>query len=344
MLGGELADQTPPAGAERDADGHLPLPSQGAAEQQVGDVGAGDEQQEAAGAQQQQQRLPDAPNRDVPQRHRPGAHAFVSERVLPGQRPGDAGDVLPRLGEGNARPQAPDGRVVAHPTGVAIGERPDRGPGLGPGGEPEGGGHDSDDAAGAAFEPDVPAEDAGIGGEALRPQALAEQDHARRPGPVVLRQQPAAEARVDSQQREEVRGRERGLRGLGAAGGADVGLEVRVEESQVNEAPAALAPVQVIGVTDPDFGCAAQRLELDQAIRGGEGKGAEEEGIDDAEDRRVDADPGGQHDDDQQAGARTLAHQAQPEAKISVARKHGGLPHHGPVGQAHPTRSVLSRL
>ena len=45
-LGDELSEQPAAAGAERRAHRHLPLPGDRAREQQVGDVGAGDEQHE----------------------------------------------------------------------------------------------------------------------------------------------------------------------------------------------------------------------------------------------------------------------------------------------------------
>jgi len=54
-LGEKLADQAQTAGAERSAHGHLSLAPGGAGEQQVGNVGAGDEQDERHGAEQHKQ-------------------------------------------------------------------------------------------------------------------------------------------------------------------------------------------------------------------------------------------------------------------------------------------------
>ena len=59
-FGHELAQQPPAAGAKRGADRVLLLPRLGAREQQVGQVGAGDEQDEAHGALQHPQRGADA--------------------------------------------------------------------------------------------------------------------------------------------------------------------------------------------------------------------------------------------------------------------------------------------
>ena len=55
-LGEELPHQLTPGGAERQPDGDLPLAHEGAGDQQVGDVGAGDEQHQADHAHQHDER------------------------------------------------------------------------------------------------------------------------------------------------------------------------------------------------------------------------------------------------------------------------------------------------
>ena len=57
-LGEELPEQPPAAGAERGADGHLPVARRRAREEQVGHIGAGDEEHEGDGAEQDEQRQP----------------------------------------------------------------------------------------------------------------------------------------------------------------------------------------------------------------------------------------------------------------------------------------------
>ena len=52
----QLLDDAPPAGAEREADGDLALTRRGARDQQVGDVGAGDQQHAADHRHQHPQR------------------------------------------------------------------------------------------------------------------------------------------------------------------------------------------------------------------------------------------------------------------------------------------------
>ena len=57
-LGQELANQLPASGAERGADGQLPLAPQQPRQREVGDVRAGDQQHETGRAQQDQQQRP----------------------------------------------------------------------------------------------------------------------------------------------------------------------------------------------------------------------------------------------------------------------------------------------
>ena len=61
-FGQQLADDAAAAGADRGADRDLALPAGGADQQQVGDVGAGDQQHEADRAEQHQQRRPHVPH------------------------------------------------------------------------------------------------------------------------------------------------------------------------------------------------------------------------------------------------------------------------------------------
>ena len=58
-LGQQLPDDLPAAGADRDAHAHLARPPRGAREQEVGDVGTGNQQDEADRAQQRPEQQPD---------------------------------------------------------------------------------------------------------------------------------------------------------------------------------------------------------------------------------------------------------------------------------------------
>ena len=87
-LGQELADEPPAAGPQRGADRDLARARRGAGEQQVGDVGAGDEQHEADRAQQEEESRADV------------AHQLSASEVVTSSISALAG----RRGEGPAAP------------------------------------------------------------------------------------------------------------------------------------------------------------------------------------------------------------------------------------------------
>ena len=94
----------PPARAERGAQGELRAPRGAPHQQQVGDVGAGDEQHQPDRAEQDQQRRPGVLHDVVVQRHRPDPE--VRGRVLLELLPELGGDPVHLglgLGEGHAR-------------------------------------------------------------------------------------------------------------------------------------------------------------------------------------------------------------------------------------------------
>ena len=62
-------EEAQPSGAERRADADVALPRGRPAQDQVGDVGAGDEQHESYGAEQDQERTSDLSQQFLPQRH-----------------------------------------------------------------------------------------------------------------------------------------------------------------------------------------------------------------------------------------------------------------------------------
>ncbi len=105
----ELADQTPSAGPERRAHGNLALTSAGASEQQVGDVGAGDEEHDAYRGEQHHHPRSDARTHEVIVK-RPDTKLVepAPARVGGGNRVGDAGQLRLRLREGDSRFQPCD--------------------------------------------------------------------------------------------------------------------------------------------------------------------------------------------------------------------------------------------
>ena len=76
-LDNQLADEAPASGAHRGADGHLLLAAHGPRQQQVGHVGAGDEQHQRDRAQQQEQRRPHVLHHLILERRHHGAHVAI---------------------------------------------------------------------------------------------------------------------------------------------------------------------------------------------------------------------------------------------------------------------------
>jgi len=105
-FGEHLPDEAAAAGAEGAAQSNLARPLGTAGEEQVGDVGTGDQQHEPDGTEQQVQRLGHLPHGRLPQRHqRHGAQGTVGTEVtvgiLVGALRGEGIDLL--LGDVNRR-------------------------------------------------------------------------------------------------------------------------------------------------------------------------------------------------------------------------------------------------
>jgi hypothetical protein len=111
-LGEQLRDEPPPTGAERQPHGHLRLAARAAGEQEVGDVGAGDEQDDAGDAEEECERglgllvhgaLPAGAgrHRDLARAelgHRPLGHPLLQRRLHLGEHGAVHGIELPLRG------------------------------------------------------------------------------------------------------------------------------------------------------------------------------------------------------------------------------------------------------
>ena len=81
-LGHEMTNETSAAGAERAPHRHLLAPAERARQQQVGDVGAGDQQHERDGAEQDGERAPHFADHLFLQRHDAERQAAVGRIEL----------------------------------------------------------------------------------------------------------------------------------------------------------------------------------------------------------------------------------------------------------------------
>ncbi len=115
-LGQQLPHETRAPGAEGPADGDLTLAGRRAREQQVRDVGAGDEKDASDRGQQRQQCGTDVTDQVVVQWNdprRPAVACRIVDRILRPQRRGERIDALPRERRGDARLQSAE-RALQH--------------------------------------------------------------------------------------------------------------------------------------------------------------------------------------------------------------------------------------
>ena len=206
-LGQQLPHDPAAAGPDGGTHGNLTPPARGADEQQVGDVGTGDEQHEADGADEHQQRRANVADERFTDRQRLEhgvlAECFGKLLVVLGR-----GELQPRIGlfEGDARRQAPgDSEVV--PLILRVGVELERDPDFGIRDEllkvharVEHANH----RVRIAAERDGLADDVGIAVEASRPHLIAEHDGLVAVGPILFSAERASPEDWRAEEPEEI--------------------------------------------------------------------------------------------------------------------------------------------
>ncbi len=214
-LGGELAKNAHPRGAERAAQGNLALAAGRASEQQVCDVGAGDQQQEADGDEEHHQRAPRVLDDILLQRNDPDAH--VSGLVLGMLRAKLSRDAVHvRLGllERHLRLEPPEHREERQVAWqlrrvVELQRLPDLRVGdlkrLRRQPQPEARRHDSDHGLIETVQPDPTTHDARIAAVPAPPQVVTENHDLRTTHRFFFRGEVTSVGRIHTEQREEIR-------------------------------------------------------------------------------------------------------------------------------------------
>ena len=215
-LGEHLAEQRPAARAERGAEGELRAPRRAAREQQVGHVGAGDQQDQADGAEQQDQRRASVLDDVVLQRDDPNPHL----------RGGVLGELLAELRRDSIHLRLGLGQRHVAPDPAEHGEEgevPRRGllvveldrreelrvgheEPLGGQVQPEARWQDPDHLVGDAVYLDRASHQAGVAAVAAEPEPVAEHHHVRPAGHLFIGCEGAPQHRLHAEQREEVGG------------------------------------------------------------------------------------------------------------------------------------------
>ena len=223
----DLAEHRPAAGAERGSQGELPFPRGRPGQQQVGHVGAGDEQHQPHRAHQQEQSRPGMLYHVVQERDHPDAEVRrrVHRELVP-ELLGDEVHLRLRLCPRDPRREPPvdaEPRVVPRRRLAVVVLK--RGPEVGVRHHERLGGQkqselprqDTHYLVRDAVHGDGAADERGIAGIAPLPQPVT-QDHDLGPvGLLFLRGEVAAERRGHAEQWEEVRGDRREIHPLGIA-------------------------------------------------------------------------------------------------------------------------------
>ena len=198
----ELPDDLPAGGADRDAHAHLPRPPRGTREQEVGDIGAGNQQHESDRAQQRPEQQPDLRSDDQAlERIGIRREVLVAVGILAGQCPADGVQLGPGLFERDAVRKPSDGeeiprlaRLLAQRRRVLRHRKPD----LLRLREPEALLHDPDHGRGDAIEADLSPQHTRVAAVPLLPHGVGQHDHRRSARNVVFRTEIAPENRRDA--------------------------------------------------------------------------------------------------------------------------------------------------
>ena len=338
--------QPSPAFAEGGPNGHLPVPRLGSHEEQVGDVGAGNQQQEAHGAQQDPQRRLDVADHRLTGEIHHGAEPGVrqnrgralvrKDRRQVRQQRLELGPHLPRRGAvGDARHAVDAEGAELHVLAVEAERPPELHLLLR---EREAGRHHPDDFDARPVEIDDPPNHPRIGAEAGPPQVIAEHDDGRGARPIVPGPEAASEAGRSPQHVEERRG--------------DAGRGHALRVFRAGEARQlfpvyrdALQRPALLGVEEIERVGHRQLVELRERRRGvaedhqplrvGKRQRAQQHRVDDGEDGDVRPHAGRQSHQSEEREPRTRRHAAAEETELGGERHGSSLlyrvrrPHRG---------------
>ena len=246
----QLAHQPRSTGAERRPDGHLPLPAGRPREQQVGDVGARNQEHQHHGAHHRGGRdLERQRHQFVAQRSGPCAPAIVVA-IGACELAGDFGQLTAGRRDRCVRRQTATRGQRALATGGGVFERHHRDPELRDLRKLKTGRHHPNHGVGRAVDDQHAADDRLVGGVAALPEAVAQHHDRRRPGPIVVRCELPADHRMHTEQRKEVPRHRRSLEPLGfdAFGNRQASVGIGGE---AGEAARLRLPVAEVLIRDP---------------------------------------------------------------------------------------------
>ena len=315
-------DDTRAERSHRGADGDLFAAREGAGEEKIGDVGAGDEEDERDGAEHHKQGGTNIADGLITEGMNDGAPSFVLGGVGLFEALGDGVHLGLRLLDGDSGFEAADGEVVmVVANGRGGGSEGHGNPYSGEAGLVHRRAHDADDSVGVAVEVDGFADGSGIVGVMSLPEFVAEDDLAVLAWVVFVRAEDAAVDGFDSEGREEVCADGAGGDGFGFACAGDVKACSGVDGHLVEEA-GLLLPVEEVGGGDGEgrhagkAGLGRRVPYLHDAVGVAIGKGLEENFVNDAEDGGVCPDAQGHDEGRGQSKARVFYEKSKRVSKV----------------------------
>jgi hypothetical protein len=329
-LGDELADQPAPARAERVAHRDLAGPGLRAREQEVGDVDDRDQQDEQHRALQQPQGRRERSDQigvertrlgaDDHRRQAPGRDQLVQQV---GPRPGLRDELGAERRERRARGEPRDdaeAEARAEVLGeVEVGWRPD----LRTLREAEAARHHADHGDRPRVEVELLADELRVAAEPALPDLVAEDDDLWIAGLILLVVEPAAERGAHAEQRRQRAGR---VGYLDADRPIATGERRRALSPGRDRRARLAAPLQILEASQRHAEVRQAQLAGDLAVHTHQLLGLrvrqrpQDDGVDDAEDRRGGADAEGERDDEDRGQPRRLAHHAERVADVQPER------------------------
>jgi hypothetical protein len=198
-----LPQQPRSAGAERRAHGDFVGACRGAREQQIRDVGAGDDENQRDGGEQQVERGSRVADELILQRSDGGALLIVRRRIRGFEAGGDRRHFRLSLFERDAFLQSADDAIVVRRPRRGFGLHPCRKPDVGLAGAAKAGRHHANDRERPLAEADGAANGAGVTAEPPHPELVANDRSQRTAGRFVRRLEDAASLRRDAKDGEE---------------------------------------------------------------------------------------------------------------------------------------------
>jgi hypothetical protein len=304
-LGEDLTDDAPAGGAKGEANAEFLGAGAGAGEQKVRDVDAGDEEDEADGGEKHNEDGLNVTDDCLAERPEAGAEAAVglwkggSQMIADvvhvglGLRQRDTGFQAGNAVNAEARAAQGEGFGVPLADGEVDVLR-DEGAEL----EIEGGGDDTDNGVIAVVEGDGTADDVGIGGKLASPESAAEHGDGRAADFVFAGREKAAEDRLDAEELKEIGSDEIAAYAFCVSIAGHDPSHV-AKDGDAGEAAVVALPVAEVRVRDgAGLEVGLGGVDGEEVIGAGRVDGVKQDGVDDGEERRVDADAEGQSDDD----------------------------------------------